>query len=146
MSNGLAAGPPDAAIPPNVRSFLTATPRYAALATVNPDGSPHQAVIWYLVRGDTIVINSREGRRWPANLRRDPRVSFAVEGGDDAVTIDALAEVLHDPAAARDDIAEMAVFYDPPDVAREEIARFRTEQRVTFVLHPQRIHTHGDPG
>ena len=137
--------PPDAVLAPSVRSFLAKAPRYATLATLNADGSPHQAVVWFLVRGDTIVVNSRQGRRWPANLRRDARVSFAVEAGDDAVTIDALAEALDDHAAAQDDIAEMAVLYDPPDVAREEIARFRTEQRVTFVLHPQHVHVHGDP-
>ncbi len=132
-------------LPANARSFLTDTPRFATLATLNADGSPHQAIVWYLVRGDTIVVNSRHGRRWPANLRRDPRVSFAVEDGVDAVTIDARAEALPDLRAARADIAEMALRYDTPDDARREIARFRTEQRITFVLHVERVHIHGDP-
>ncbi len=133
------------ALAPAVRSFLSGTLHYATLATVNPDGSPHQAIVWYLVRGDDIVVNSREGRRWPANLQRDPRVGFAVEDGENAVTIDALAEVLHDPDAAQADIAEMAWRYDGPDDARREIARFATEQRITFLLRAQRVHVHGDP-
>jgi PPOX class probable F420-dependent enzyme len=137
---------PEAALPARVRSFLGSIPRYATLATLSADGSPHQAITWYLVRGDTIVVNSREGRRWPANLRRDPRVSFAVEDGENAVTIDALAEELHDPHSAQADIAEMARRYDEPDYARREIARFQTEQRITFLLHPQRVHVHGEPG
>lgn len=135
-----------AVLPPNVRTFLANTPRYATLATLNADGSPHQAVVWYLVRGDSIVVNSREGRRWPGNLRRDARVGFAVEAAENAVTIDALAEALDDPAAAQADIAEMAHRYDTPEMARSEIARFRTEQRITFVLHPQRVHIHGELG
>jgi PPOX class probable F420-dependent enzyme len=138
--------PENVTLPPAVRSFLADRARYAALATLNRDGSPHQAIVWYLVRGDTIVLNSREGRRWPANLRRDPRVSFAVEDGENAVTIEMLAEEVDDPAAAQADAAEMAWLYDEPEYARREIARFQTEQRIAFVLHPQRVHIHGEPG
>jgi PPOX class probable F420-dependent enzyme len=134
------------ALPPNVRSFLTNTPRYATLATLNTDGSPHQAIVWYLVRGDVIVVNSREGRRWPANLRRDPRVGFAAEAGENAVTIEAVAESLDDPVGAQADIAEMAHRYDTPEMASREIERFETERRISFVLHPRRVHVHGEPG
>jgi PPOX class probable F420-dependent enzyme len=130
---------------PQVRAFLADAVRYATIATLNPDGSPHSSIVWYLVRGDQIVVNSRAGRRWPSNLRRDPRISFAVEQGEDAVTIDSLADEMHDPEAAQADIAEMAARYDTPEMARREVARFLTEQRVTFVLRPQRVHVHGDP-
>ena len=58
------------------------------IATVNPDGTPHQIVIWYLLRGDDVVINSRQGRRWPSNLRREKRANLAIFEGDDAVTLD----------------------------------------------------------
>ena len=33
--------------------------RYATIATIDPDGTPRQAVIWYTLEGDEIVINSR---------------------------------------------------------------------------------------
>ena len=39
------------------RAFLDA-PRFAVVATVGPDGAPYQAVVWYLVDGDTLVVNS----------------------------------------------------------------------------------------
>ena len=62
-----------------VRSFLNASPpRYGTLATINVDGSPHQIVIWFLVRGGEIVINSKRGRRWPTNLERDGRANLAL--------------------------------------------------------------------
>ena len=52
------------AVAPNIRSFLTRPVRYATIATINPDGAPHQIVIWYLLRhdeqrGDYLVVNSR---------------------------------------------------------------------------------------
>jgi PPOX class probable F420-dependent enzyme len=136
--------PNSTALPAQVRSFLTGVPRYATIATINPDGSPHQSIIWFLVRGDEIVINSRHGRRWPANLRRDPRVAFAVEDGEDAVTINAHAEPVDDPGQAQADIAEMARRYDSPD-PEDRAARFRTEQRVSFVLTPIKVSIHGEP-
>jgi PPOX class probable F420-dependent enzyme len=128
----------------NVRSFLAA-PRYATIATIDRDGAPHQAVVWYLLRHDVIVLNSRVGRRWPANLGRDPRVSFAVEDGENAVTLAGLAEAAGDPASALADISEMAWRYDEPELARREIARFATEQRISFHVRPRRVHVHGDP-
>ena len=76
--------PPDTdrvpTLTPEARAFLDA-PRFAVIATIDPDGAPHQAVVWYRLDGDEIVINSADGRRWPANLRRDPRIHFSVEDG-----------------------------------------------------------------
>ena len=129
----------------DVRRFLNGRPRYATIATLNPDGSPHQAVVWFLLRDDHIVLNSRAGRRWPSNLLRDPRLSLTVEEGLHAVTLG--GAVLHeaDPEQAQADIAEMAHRYDDAETAEREIARFRTEERLRFVFRPTRLHTHGDP-
>lgn len=130
----------------NARSFLTAVPpRYGTLATVNRDGSPHQIVIWFLVRGDEIVVNSRRGRRWPFNLERDGRANIAVYEAEDAVTINCVLERVYDGDAAQADIAEMARRYDAPEYAEREIRRFQTEDRVTFVLRPTKVSIHGDP-
>ena len=63
--------------PDHIRAYLDDT-RYATIATVDPDGGPRQAVTWYTIDGDEIILNSRIGRRWPTNLLRDPRVSIAV--------------------------------------------------------------------
>lgn len=129
-----------------MRDFLAATPpRYATLATINRDGSPHQIVIWFLLRGDEIVVNSRRGRRWPANLERDGRANLAVYEAEDAVTINCTLERSYEGEEAQADIAKMAVRFDAPDVAQREIARFRTERRVSFVLRPTKINVHGDP-
>jgi PPOX class probable F420-dependent enzyme len=130
----------------DARNFLAANPpRYATLATINRDGSPHQIVIWFLLRDDELVVNSRRGRRWPANLERDGRANLAVFEAEDAVTISCSVERVYDGAAAQRDIAEMAWRYDTPEMAEREIRRFQTEDRVTFVLRPTKVSIHGDP-
>lgn len=138
----MAASP--VALPDAVRRFLLGERRHAVVATIGADGAPHQAVAWYFLRGDTLVIHSREGRRWPRDLCRDPRVSIAVEEGYDWVGIGGRAEVVEDQAQAQADIAEMARRYEPPDVAERSIARFRRERRVSFLVHPESVHVHFD--
>jgi len=132
------------ALPEHVRRFLS-EPRFATVATVDDDGAPRQAVVWFLFDGDTIVINSLEGRRWPTNLRRDPRVSIAIT---DAVAqawvgLSGTVEVVDDQAQAQADIAAMARRYEEPDEAEAVIAtRFSKQQRVSFRLRPAAIHDH----
>lgn len=60
-----------------VRELLEG-PNFAAVATLQEDGSPAVNVTWVDVADDHVVLNSAEGRRWPANLRRDPRVTVTV--------------------------------------------------------------------
>lgn len=113
------------------------------IATLNADGSPHQAVVWYLVGddGDTLIVNSAEGRRWPTNLRRDPRMSLAVEDGLEWVGLDGTVEIVDDPAQGQADIAAMARLNDPPEVAEPSIRnQFERQRRVSFRLRPTRIH------
>jgi PPOX class probable F420-dependent enzyme len=51
---------------------------FCDVATIASDGTPHVAVVWVDVDGDEVLLNSAEGRTWPANLRRDPRVTLTV--------------------------------------------------------------------
>jgi len=53
----------------DVLTFLE-EPRFAVLATMNANGSPQQTVMWYEPRGDTIVMNTRRGRKKDRNLVR----------------------------------------------------------------------------
>lgn len=121
-------------------------PLFATLATINPDGSPNQAVIWYALRDGAFLINSREDRVWPRNLRRDPRASLAVEDGYNWVGVRGSVEVVDEQQRAQADIAALARRYhaDEPDVAERKIANFRKQQRVTFVLRPEKIYLHLD--
>ncbi len=62
----------------DVRTFLEEE-RFVVLPTVNVNGSPQQTVMWYELRRDTIVMNTRRGRKKDRNLIRDPRASLCIE-------------------------------------------------------------------
>jgi PPOX class probable F420-dependent enzyme len=120
--------------------FLRTPGRYAVVATVDPDGAPHQAVVWYRLDGETLVINSAVGRRWPANLLRDRRLSLTVEDAYDWIAVVGTVEPVDDQTVAQADIAAMAQAYEDPATAAESIARFRGQRRISFRIDPVRIH------
>jgi PPOX class probable F420-dependent enzyme len=127
-----------------VRAFLE-QPHFATLGTAGEDGAPHQAIIWYRLDPDgRVLVNSREGRRWPADLRRDPRMSLAVFLGADPnrwVGITGIVEeIVDDVERARDDIVALAHRYD--DATDSSIAAFRSQLRVSFLIRITRIHDH----
>lgn len=128
---------------PRVREFLMTTGRYATLATIDPDGSPLQAVVWYALEPDgTVLLNSLEGRRWPANLRRDPRASLTVEEGYDYVSLRGTAEHLHGGEAASEDIARLARRYATGEDLERRLATFKGQDRVSFRFHPRSVTVH----
>jgi PPOX class probable F420-dependent enzyme len=119
---------------------------FAALATVDPDGSPRQAVIWYRLEPDgRILVNSRDGRRWPANLRRDRRASLAITDVDDGERWLGLTgrvdEIDDDVGRARDDIVALAHRYREQPTA-SSIAAFRDQPRITFRIAIDGVHDH----
>ena len=121
------------------RRFLEA-PRFGIVATINPDGSPLQAVVWYLLETDTIVFNSRVGRRWPCNLQRDERVSITVADGYDYVEMRGRVEIDEDPDLGQAVIAQLAHRYrSDRAMAEADIEGFRKQRRVTFRLRPERV-------
>ena len=138
------ADKPGVPIADRVRRFLD-TPRMAVVASLCPDGSPLQAVAWYLVRDDTIVINSRVGRIWPSNLVRDGRVNIAVHDDYEWVGLAGTVKVVDDREQALADISEMARRYHANDPERAErlIERtFRPQPRISFILQPTAVYEH----
>jgi PPOX class probable F420-dependent enzyme len=140
---------PATSIPDRARVFLAAV-NVATIATNDPDGSPRQAVVWYLLEGDEIVINSAVGRRWPANLLRDPRISIAITDRHDGyrwIGLTGRVLVVEDQATAQADIAAMARRYheDDPDEAERLIAnRFQRQRRISFRVRVAGVHDHLD--
>lgn len=135
----------------HVRAFLAAD-RFLTIATVDEDGAPHAAVVWYrLLADDTILVNSADGRRWPADLRRDPRVAMSVIDGTDGYRWVGLrgrvVEIVDDQITAQADIAEMARRYHADDPAKAErlvSGRFERQHRVSFHIRLERVHDHLD--
>jgi PPOX class probable F420-dependent enzyme len=133
---------PANALSPAAQQFIEA-PHFAVIATINPDGTALQAVIWYLVRGGEIVFNSRVGRRWPTNLCRDQRVSVTIVDGYNYVDLRGVVEIDEDLETGQAVIADLTRRYQKDQAAAEiQIAGFAKERRVTFRLRPQRVFEH----
>ncbi|HEY7737049.1 MAG TPA: pyridoxamine 5'-phosphate oxidase family protein [Candidatus Limnocylindrales bacterium] len=136
-------------LPARIRDFLTQENRFATVATTDPDGAARQAVTWFSVDDDdSIWLNSRWGRRWPANVQRDPRVSLAVIDLDEPERWVGLrgevVETVDDVERARADIVAMAHRYHPEGPDPDDIAGYLTQPRVMFRVAIHRVHDHLD--
>jgi PPOX class probable F420-dependent enzyme len=139
----LTAGTP---LPDRIRAFLD-DERFATISTIDPDGAPRQAVVWYALNGDEFVINSRVGRRWPTNLLRDPRIALSVVDAADGqrwAGLTGTVRVTTDRATTQADIAGMARRYeaDDPDEVLQSIAGFESQDRISFRFRAESVHDH----
>ena len=127
----------------DVRAFLKEK-RFAVLATINPDGSPHQTVMWYELQGDEIMMNTRGGRVKTANFQRDPRASICVEDGYLGVTIQGTVRLEEDPEIAQADIRRLAVLNHGPEKGNAMAANtFARQRRLTIRLPIEHVIPHG---
>jgi len=138
--------PPPAQLPDHVREFLE-RPLYATIATVGSGRAPHQAVIWYRLEPEgRILVNSRNPRRWPAELERERQASLAFMDLADPMRWVGLQtvveEVIDDVGPAREDIVALAVRYEEDD--DESVSAFRTQQRISFRLRIVAVSEHLD--
>jgi PPOX class probable F420-dependent enzyme len=124
-----------------VRQFLEER-RFAVLATINPDGSPQQTVMWYQLRGDIIMMNTLAGRLKDLNVRRDPRVSICLEDGYRYLSINGHVQIIDDPDTAQADIYALARRYNP-DFKDGDYADFATQERLTLLLSIDRVIANG---
>ncbi len=120
-----------------VRNLLTAK-NFAHLSTLREDGTVHNAVIWIDVDGARAVINSAEGRAWPRNLRRDPRLTLSVHNQDnpyEAVEIRGRVVEEQTGQPAFDHIDAMAQKY----FGREKYPLAEGEERIKFFIEPEKV-------
>ncbi len=122
------------------RTFLEEK-RFAVVGTKNPDGSPHLAVMWYLLDGDDIVVNSAQGRIKDRNLAADPRMSVLVEDGYRWIRIDGRAAIEHDQAIAQADIRRLAARYYEDERKVDDAVKnnFGKQHRITYRLAIRRV-------
>ena len=122
------------------RTFLEEK-RFAVVGSKNPDGSPHLAVMWYLLDGDEIVVNSAQGRIKDRNLAADPRMSVLVEDEYRWIRIDGRARIEHDQSITHEDIRRLASRYYEDERRVEEGMRnsFSKQHRITYRLPVLRV-------
>ena len=114
------------------RFFLDAN--YAAVATVNADGSPQLTVVWADYDGENVLFNTAAGRSKPRNIERGSLVAVLVFDGTDFnrwVSVTGPAEIEED--ADRTHADKLAQKY----AGRERFGG--TEQRLIVRVRPDRV-------
>jgi PPOX class probable F420-dependent enzyme len=115
---------------------------FVAIATRDTAGKPRLVVIWADLEDGHIAVNSAEGRQWPENVRREPEVAMVVVNRESpyeyAEILGRVVEDTHD--GADDHIDRLAKKYLGVD---EYPGRQEGEQRVKFLIEPERIRVHG---
>lgn len=128
-------------IPDRARELLEG-PNFANVATLRADGSPQGVVVWADVEGDRVVLNSAEGRAWPRNVERDPRISITVPNAENPyefVTIRGRV-VERTPEGADEHIDKLAQKYLGQDTYPY---RQPGEVRLRIVVEPEHVGIHG---
>jgi PPOX class probable F420-dependent enzyme len=129
-----------AELPDEVREAIEA-PNFWHLATVNPDGSPQSTTVWVHTRDGKIIVNTALGRKKPRNLEREPRVALSWDNGQyKSVSIQGRVVDSITGDQAEKDIDDLAQKYigQTPYPWRQP-----GEQRVTFVIEPEHVHSMG---
>ena len=87
-------------------------PLIADLATVNPDGSPHVAPVWFRWDGEVVKVFTQTTAVKVRNIRNDARVSMAVSKQDAPygyVIVNGTAKISND--GIPDEVRAMAIHY-----------------------------------
>ncbi|WP_181807518.1 PPOX class F420-dependent oxidoreductase [Streptomyces shenzhenensis] len=108
------------------RAFVSHGTRTGKLSTVNADGSPHVAPVWFLLEGDELVFNTGKNTVKGRNLARDGRVALCVD--DDRppfhfVVLNGRARLSEDLGELRDSATRIAARYMGEERAEEFGAR-----------------------
>lgn len=115
---------------------------FCHVSTLRADGSVHTAPVWVDVQDGQPVLNTAEGRAWPRNLERDPRVTLTVQNMENPYEYlevrGRVAERTHD--GADEHIDAMAKKYMDKD---EYPLRQPGEQRVIIRVDPERVKVWG---
>ncbi len=115
---------------------------FAHVGTVREDGTALVVPVWVDTDGEHILLNSAEGRAWPANLRRTGHITVTVTNSENPYEfVSFTGKVAGDTHEGADDhINAMAKKYLGED---EYPFRQPGEERVLFAITPERMKHHG---
>jgi PPOX class probable F420-dependent enzyme len=120
---------------PEVQALLSA-PHYAVVSSHNADGSILSTVVWVGYHNGRLFVNSAVGRRWPANLQRDPHATVLVMDPQNPQTfVEVRGTVTGSTEHGTEDINWLSRKY----IGRDYPGFQPGEQRITFEFEPSRI-------
>jgi PPOX class probable F420-dependent enzyme len=115
---------------------------FAHIGTLRADGSVQVSPTWVDVQGGRVALNTAEGRAWPRNLERDPRITLEVQNFENPYEYveirGRVAERTHDGADAHIDL--LAKKYLDVD---QYPMRQPGEQRVVIHVEPDYVKVFG---
>jgi PPOX class probable F420-dependent enzyme len=115
---------------------------FCDVATLRTDGSVHSVPVWVDIEDGRPVLNTAEGRVWPRNLERDPRITLTIQNMENPYEYlevrGVVAERTHD--GADEHIDKLAKKYLDAD---EYPYRQPGEQRVIIRVEPQHARVYG---
>jgi PPOX class probable F420-dependent enzyme len=116
---------------------------FAHVAVPRQDGTIQGVVVWADVDDQgRVVVNSAEGRGWPQNLRRAGNATVTVANHENPYEfVSVTGRLVEDTHDGADDVIDgLAKKYLDAD---SYPFRQEGEQRVTFVLEPERVSHQG---
>ena len=117
---------------PDLAKRLIDSRTFATIATINPDGSPQNSVIWVKREDDTVVFSTILGRRKTRNMERDPRVSILLfDPQDPYVYVEIRGQVSMTKDGGPELIQELSQRYDGKPFTEKNPANVRVVCRVT---------------
>ena len=116
---------------------LLSEPNHAVVSTLNPDGTILNTVAWISAEDGSVAVNSARGRRWPAILERDPRITVLVyEQGNPYNYVEIRGRATATTEGADEHIDALSKKFINQD---EYPFRQPGEERIKFTIKPDQV-------
>ncbi|MFC4499883.1 MULTISPECIES: PPOX class F420-dependent oxidoreductase [Streptomyces] len=114
---------------------------FVTVATLRPDGSPHQSVVWVGRRGDDLFFVTGVDKVKVRNLRRDPRLSLTVNPPDEPYGYAVISGTARfDSVGVRERMDELAIKYTGQTYAEHNPQSYAAlPELVTIHVTPEKI-------
>jgi PPOX class probable F420-dependent enzyme len=127
--------------PPETAEFLTTRGVLMRIATVDGDGNPHVAPIWFIHEDGRIWFTPREQSAWLGHIRAHPRIAVTID--EEAapyrkLIVEGDAEIVHDLGnddAWRDRYRRIAERYTTTEGADSYITNTVDQPRALISLN-----------
>ena len=123
----------------DVQEFLKEA-NVAVLATVDGQGRPHAAPVWYLYEDGDLVVSTGRGSQKHRNIERNPHVTLVAERRTlpyFAATVRGRAEI--GPPLSDAKRLELATRYLGDEMGRAYVAGTKAGSSVTIRLRPEKV-------
>ena len=125
-------------------SFVEAS-RTMVMATINHDGYPHLAPMWYSVIDGLIHMHTYGRSQKVVNVKRDPRGSVTIEDGEAynelrGIFMRGRFEVIDDQdLCLKIGLSSAEKYMDVDAATAEPFVREQVRKRVALIFHPEKI-------